>query len=179
MSEPASGHLAAGARVRLRPVDVDRPADVEAVLALNHDHVEMLAPMDAARLVALAGWADRFDVIEVDGVAAAAGFVLTIAPGTGYGSPNYRWFADVYGKAFYYLDRIVVAPRLRRAGVAAAVYDAVEDVARRYRRMVLEVSIDPPNHASLAFHAARGYGPVHCLGEPGHRVSLMCLELES
>jgi predicted GNAT superfamily acetyltransferase len=37
------------------------------------------------------------------------------------------------------------------------VYGAMEDDARPFGRMVCEVNSDPPNPASLAFHAGRGY----------------------
>lgn len=156
----------------LRPIG---PDDRAAVLALNHDHVELLSPMDEQRLALLQGWADRADVIEVDGQ--VVGFVLTFAPGTGYDSQNYRWHAERFGEAFYYLDRVVVSPPHRGRGVAHAVYDELEHLARRYGRMVLEVNADPPNEPSLRFHQRRGYTEVGRLGAPGHVVSLMSREL--
>ena len=106
-----------------------------------------------------------------------AGFVLTMAPGTDYDSENYRWHATRYDDAFYYLDRIVIAEEMRRRGLAGFVYDAMEDVARRFGRMTLEVNVDPPNHGSLAFHERRGYVEVGRLGDPGHVVGLMAKEL--
>lgn len=140
------------------------------MLDLNHRHVELLAPLDQPMLERLQGWADRADVIEVDGE--LAGFVLTFAPGTAYDSPNYRWFT-AQGEDFYYLDRIVVDPRLRRGGIGSQVYDELEAVAAGHGRMVLEVNIDPPNDVSLAFHAARGYAEVGRLGATGKQVVLM------
>jgi len=158
--------------VTLRPIG---PDDKAAVLALNHDHVELLSPMDRDRLAVLQGWADRADVVEVDG--AVAGFVLTFAPGTAYDSENYRWHAERFGDGFYYLDRVVVAPVHRGLGVAHAVYDELEEVARPYGRMVLEVNLDPPNEPSLRFHRRRGYTEVGRTGPPGHVVSLLSREL--
>ena len=72
---------------------------------------------------------------------------------------------------------MVVAPEHRGAGVAHAAYDELEQVARPYGRMVLEVNADPPNEPSLRFHRRRGYAEVGRLGEPGHVVSLMSREL--
>ena len=158
--------------VRLRPIG---PGDRAAVLRLNAEHVELLSPLDDDRLTVLEAWADRADVIEVDGE--VAGFVLTFGPGTGYDSENYRWHAERFGDAFYYLDRVVVAPEHRGAGVAHAAYDELEQVAQPYGRMVLEVNADPPNEPSLRFHRRRGYTEVGRLGEPGHVVSLMSREL--
>jgi uncharacterized protein len=154
--------------------DVLRPmtdSDVPEVLRLNADHVELLSPMDADRLLELRGWASRADVILCD--AQVAGFVLVFGPGSAYDSENYRWFSARFGPHFDYLDRIVIADRFRRRGLASAVYDAVEAAAAPRGRLALEVNIDPPNAASLAFHRGRRYEEVGRLGEDGHRVSLM------
>ena len=94
-------------------------------------------------------------------------------------SDNYRWHAQRFDDDFYYLDRIVIAEEMRRRGLAGFVYDAMEDVARRFGRMTLEVNVDPPNHGSLAFHQQRGYVEVGRLGEPGHVVGLMAKELSA
>lgn len=146
-------------------------ADLPAVLALNHAHVELLSPMDAPRLLQLLGWACRGDVIVCDGE--VAGFVLVFAPGTPYDSPNYRWFSARYGEGFHYLDRVVVDDRYRRRGLASAAYEVIEAAAAGHGRLVLEVNVDPPNEASLAFHRARGYREVGRLGADGHAVALM------
>jgi uncharacterized protein len=147
------------------------PADHEQVLALNEANVVKLAPMDEARLIELDGLADRFDVLEVDGE--FGGFVITFAPGSAYDSENYRWFTDRYDGHFYYLDRIVLADTHRRQGLGTFVYDEVEQVARRYGRLTLEVNLVPRNDASLAFHDRRGYVEVGQLGDPQHLVALM------
>lgn len=157
--------------VLLRPVTA---SDHDEVLALNLAEVVNLAPMDRARLLELQGWADRFDVIQVDG--GFGGFVVTVAPGTAYDSENYAWFGERYD-SFYYLDRVVLHRHMRRRGVGRRVYDELETVATTYGRLTLEVNLEPPNDASLAFHAARGYTEVGRLGDPAHLVSLMTKEL--
>ncbi len=157
---------------RLRPIT---PDDVSTVLDLNERDVHLLAPMDAARLDQLRGWAERADVIDVEGQ--VAGFVLTFGPGSDYDSENYRWHAERFGVRFAYLDRIVIATRFRRRGLGRLVYDELESAARPHGRMTLEVNVDPPNEGSLAFHAGRGYVEVGRLGDPGHVVALMVKEL--
>ena len=147
------------------------PADHEHVLALNEANVVALAPMDEDRLVALEALADRFDVIDVDG--SFGGFVITFAPGSAYDSENYRWFAERHDGQFYYLDRIVLADAHRRQGLGTFVYDEIEQVARRYGRLALEVNLVPRNDISLAFHDRRGYVEVGRLGDDAHLVSLM------
>lgn len=160
--------------VSLRPIG---PDDRAYVLRLNAEHVELLSPMDDARLTALQGWAERADVIEVDGE--PAGFVLTFGPGSAYDSANYRWHAERFGTRFCYLDRVVLEPAHRGAGAAHRAYDLLEDAARSRGRMVLEVNCDPPNEPSLRFHARRGYVEVGRLGEPGYRVALLARTLHA
>jgi len=151
----------------LRPIE---PRDHAAVLELNAHNVELLAPLDEARMAQLMGWTDRADVIEVEGD--VAGFVFTFASGTAYDSSNYRWFSE-NREEFYYLDRIVLADTHRRLGLGRRVYDELEQVAADYGRMVLEVNVEPANEPSLAFHRARGYVDLAQLGEPGKKVVLM------
>ena len=152
---------------KLRPL---RDADVADVLALNAANVEMLSPLDEPELQELAGRADRFDVLDVDG--RFAGFVVTMTAGGDYDSPYYRWFSqNVDG--FYYLDRIVLHPDFRRRGLGGFVYDEVERVAAPYGRLCLEVNLVPRNDASLAFHAGRGFVELGRLGDDVHLVSLM------
>ena len=156
----------------LRPIAA---SDHPRVLAWNHDHVELLAPLDEPRLRTLLGWTDLGCVISADGH--DAGFVLTFAAGSAYDSPNYRWFAEHYS-AFYYLDRVVVDPSVRRTGVATRVYDEIEERARTLAPvMCLEVNLDPPNEPSLAFHRRRGYVEVGRDDATGHLVGLMVKEL--
>ena len=156
----------------LRPMT---DADVLDVLRLNEDHVELLSPLDAERLARLRGWTDRADIIVCDGQ--TAGFVLVLGPGRAYDSANYRWFSERFRDGFAYLDRIVVDDRFRRRGLASAVYAEVEQAATPYGRLALEVNLEPPNQASLAFHRGRGFLEVGTLGPAGHRVSLMAKSL--
>jgi len=83
----------------LRPL---RETDVAPVLALNERNVVKLAPMDEPRLHVLRGLAERFDVVDVDGV--FAGFVVTFAAGATYDSENFSRFSGRYDD-FAYLDR--------------------------------------------------------------------------
>ena len=156
----------------LRPIT---PADHPQVLAWNHEHVELLSEMDEDRLVTLLGWTDRGSVV-VDG-GRDVGFVLTFPSGTAYDSENYRWFGARYPD-FYYLDRVVVDPAVRRTGIGSRLYDEIETRARALAPvMCLEVNLDPPNEPSLAFHRGRGFVEVGQDLHGGHLVSLMAKEL--
>lgn len=156
----------------LRPMTA---SDHAFVLDLNERHVDLLAPMDEARLRELRGWADRAEIVMHEGE--PAGFVLTFGPGTAYDSENYRWFTAEYAEEFYYLDRIVLAEEFRRSGIGRAVYDELERTAIPFGRMALEVNAEPPNEASLAFHRGRGYVEVGRLGDGGKKVALLAKDL--
>jgi uncharacterized protein len=153
--------------MQLRPA---READVDAILALNAASVASLSPLDRAGLEWLRPLALRCDVVEIDGQVAA--FVVVIGPGADYASANYHWFAERFDD-FCYLDRIVVGERWRRRGVGGLVYDEMERLAVPHGRLTCEVNAEPPNHASLAFHAARGYVEVGRLGHGGGKVTTM------
>lgn len=128
--------------------------DWPTVLALNQASVRELSPMDEQRLGFILDLAHRSLVAE-DGDQVAA-FAIAVAPGTDYDSANYRWFSERYER-FLYLDRIAVAQAHRRRGLGALLYDAIEQAAQPFGRMVCDVNVEPRNDASLAFHLARGY----------------------
>ena len=72
---------------------------------------------------------------------------------------------------------VVLADAFRRLGLASAVYEVVEADAVAAGCLTLEVNAEPPNPASLAFHAGRGYAEVGRLGGPGKTVALMAKRL--
>jgi uncharacterized protein len=129
-------------------------ADWPQLLSLNRASVRELSELDEPRLEWILSFAYRAFVVEHEGEVAA--FAVAIAPGTPYDSANYRWFSEHY-RRFLYLDRVVVAESLRRRGIGAQLYDAIEAAAQPLERMVCEVNVLPANEPSLAFHAARGY----------------------
>ncbi len=149
----------------LRPV---APADHADVLALNERNVEVLAPLDEARLVELESLADTAAVIDVAG--SFAGFVITFASGSAYDGENFGWFSSRFAD-FTYLDRVVIHEDFRRRGLGSRVYDELESTCGR-PLFALEVNLDPPNHASLAFHQARTFVEVGQRVSSGHLVSM-------
>ncbi|WP_109506725.1 GNAT family N-acetyltransferase [Nocardioides speluncae] len=155
----------------LRPI---RPADHPFVLDLNARNVDLLSPLDDARLTALIDWADRADLVLDDGE--PAGFVVMMAPGTTYDSVCYGWWSDRCGDQFYYLDRVVLDDRFRRRGLGGFVYDEMERAAAPYGRLALEVNCEPPNEASLAFHRRRGFVEEAELAVGDKKVVMMSLK---
>ncbi|MFO7777777.1 MAG: GNAT family N-acetyltransferase [Nitriliruptoraceae bacterium] len=142
-----------GEPVQVRPMVA---ADHATVVALNDAEVPRVGPLGAHGLPALLAHGDLALVAERAG--ALAGFVLAIAPGAAYQSPNYRFF-ERRGTDHLYVDRLLTAPAHRRAGVASALSDAVEVRARGTGRteVTCEVNVRPMNRASLEFHTARGF----------------------
>lgn len=146
------------------------PADHDAVLALNLSHEHLTAPMDGARLDHLTE-VGTVEVIRSGG--GFAGFVATVRDDSAYVGENFGWFTARYA-GFDYLDRIVVHDDFRRQGLAGRAYDEIEArTAERVSLLALEVNVDPPNEASLAFHAARGFEKVGERDFDDHRVAML------
>jgi uncharacterized protein len=146
-------------------------ADTYAVLSLNASNVDATSPLDLDRLAKIRAIASRADVVEVDGWIAAFAFVLP--PDADYDSPNFTWFRERYGNEFLYLDRVVVSQANRRSGIAGRIYDAAEADATAHGRLACEVNAEPPNDASLAFHASRGFVEAGRLTHDSGKVTAM------
>jgi predicted GNAT superfamily acetyltransferase len=149
-------------------------ADWPQALALNLAAEHHLSALDETRLQYLLSLAHRSVVVEAGDEVVA--FAIAIAPGAPYDSRNYGWFV-AHLERFLYLDRIAVAGTFRRRGIATQIYDAMEATAGPLGRMVCDVNVEPPNDASLAFHAARGYREIGRLEHPGKLVALLSKEL--
>lgn len=133
-----------------------RPADREAVLALNAANVPEVGSMDDAKLDLLSAEAASF--LVVGRAAEVVGFMVVLGPGGTYASPNYRWFGERYDD-FVYVDRIAIAAEARGQGWGPALYQRFEQLAaeRSVRVMAAEVNTVPPNERSLHFHQVAGF----------------------
>ncbi|QYK41045.1 MAG: GNAT family N-acetyltransferase [Paracoccaceae bacterium] len=130
---------------------------LRSVLALNAGVEDLTSPLDRDRLAQLVGWS-AMAVAVTDGQGGALGFLIGMAAGSDYDSPNYRWFAERLPR-FSYVDRVVVAPQAQGRGVARMLYAAYADHARAagLGPLCCEVNTVPPNPASDAFHARLGF----------------------
>jgi predicted GNAT superfamily acetyltransferase len=159
--------------IAMKPDDAARLLDVNNAAVPNVNHAD---EADLADLIAMSDLTVALWDTEL------LGFVLTLPPGVGYGSDNYRWFSERYDE-FVYVDRIVVAETARNRGIGVQLYDLViaHAAERGVPRVTCEVNLDPPNPGSLRFHKRLGFVEVgeHVSGNSGHRVSLLAKELTS
>jgi len=87
-------------------------------------------------------------------------FLLAMDEQTDYDSLNFLWFKSRYPR-FVYIDRVVVSPDHRRAGMAGALYVDLACWARgRTPLLACEVNTRPPNEASMRFHQRQGFESV-------------------
>lgn len=150
--------------------------DLPAVLALNQSAVPHVGPLTLDNLRALIGQScyARMAVVEHE----LAGFMLALAPGQPYQSPNYRWFCERY-EGFVYVDRIAVADAFHGRGIGKALYQDLERAAGGAARLTCEVNLLPPNPGSIAFHHKLGFVEVgqQDIQVSRKRVSLLCKEM--
>lgn len=150
-------------RPRRRPIKDARIIALErnlglppGLLALNNrfeQELSFLSPEKAAHLVDQAFMAARIGDEEA--------LLLAFDQNAQYDNPNFSWFRERFDR-FVYIDRVVVAPKMRGRGLAQALYRALflEAAAKGHCRVVCEVNWEPPNPASDAFHANLGFEQV-------------------
>ncbi len=133
-------------------------ADMAAVHALNEMSVPAVNSLSRERLEWLARECEYFRVAEFG--RDVAGFLMCLAPGAPYDSPNFGWLKARY-EDFLYIDRVAVSSLYHRRGVAAALYrDAASSAGERFRLLAAEVNTRPRNEPSLRFHARMGFEAV-------------------
>jgi len=157
--------------VSIRDVE---PSDYDAVHALNESGVPNVNSVPFESIERFAATAAYFRIVEDDeGIAA---FMIGLTPDADYESPNFQYFRSNFDD-FVYVDRIVVAGRARRRGIARALYNDFERFgrSREAARFCAEVNVRPRNDVSLEFHERFGFREVGQQDTEGgsKRVSLL------
>jgi len=153
--------------------------DLDRALQINQANTPAVGELDRDRLAFLLTDSAIASAAVVDGD--LAGFVMVLAPGSSYGSVNYRWFQNHYPTAWY-LDRVVIDRAQRRRGIATRLYRCIlDDLARRHvSALGLEVNTVPPNPDSMLFHERMGFRTVGTQSTPyGAQVALMLRDVDS
>ncbi|MBS1270291.1 MAG: hypothetical protein MAG794_01246 [Gammaproteobacteria bacterium] len=105
-------------------------------------------------------------------------FLLAMSETADYDSLNFLWFRRHYPR-FVYIDRIVVSPSHRRAGVGALLYEDLQKWAHgRTPRLACEVNVKPSNEPSLRFHENLGFVPVGSQETDGGRKTVLLMTKE-
>jgi len=128
-------------------------SDLEMVWAINQENIPAVGEETVEVLASLHAMSSISLVAEVDSV--VVGFCMVLSPHTTYRSPNYLYFCERY-EDFIYLDRVAVTSDYQGAGVGAALYRKVEQMAEA-SLFALEVNIKPRNEGSLRFHTREGF----------------------
>jgi predicted GNAT superfamily acetyltransferase len=155
-----------------------KPADAALIVAMNNAAVPNVNESTEAELAELIEMSEL--TVAVTEGEDLLGFVLTLPPGVGYASENYRWFSERYD-SFAYVDRIVVSELARNKGVGVELYRLVAEYAKTKDapRILCEVNLEPPNPGSLRFHKRNGFAEVGQQRTKGgtYLVSLLAKEL--
>lgn len=148
------------------------PDHYSKILELNENAYPSVSIINEVELSTLASQAFYFAVAKSgDDI---AGFMITLAPGQGYESPNYLWFSEKYDR-FVYIDRIVISPKYIGQGIGALLYKELEELGKTFATVLTcEVNLRPPNPESMAFHKKLGFTEVG-QQETNNGENLVCL----
>lgn len=161
--------------VEIREVRED---ELELVLEMNNGAGDGILPVDLEQIRFCYLNAAYFRVAELDGK--VAGFLIGFDQDSDYRSSNYQWFRQRYAD-FLYIDRVVIAPEQRGAGLGRIFYADVTSFAEvRAPQLACEVFLEPRNDVAILFHGTYGFKEVgqRVMEEVGLRVSMLVKELE-
>jgi predicted GNAT superfamily acetyltransferase len=161
-------------RIAIREV---RPDDLPEIVRINVDSapgVTQLTGRDMAGLVTEATLA--WVAIADRGI---AGYLIAFLGSANYGGEEFAWFKR-RGQTFVYVDQVALARSYRGRGIASRLYSELErwSSGQLCDSLNCEVNLDPPNPASMAFHARYGFieiGRMHT--SDGRHVALLQKEV--
>jgi len=153
------------------------PADIPAIVDINTAGRPGVYPLTPETMAATLTAAPYVMVAELDGL--VAGYMIGYTAGDVCEGDEFAWF-QARMPPFLYIDQIAVAPHARRMRVGARLYAhaASHECAHAIPALVCDINLDPPNPASLRFHARLGFQEVAVITtHDGRTVSLQRKDL--
>ncbi len=140
--------------------------DIDWIIDLNQANVPAVGSLTREEYLDLEAMCHGVLVAE-DEEGQRLGFIMLMAKGRDYASPNYRWF-EANLENFLYVDRVAVSESGRGKGVGLALYSEALDMAEAHgaEKLAAEVNIKPKNEVSLNFHAKLGFVEIGQLERP-------------
>ena len=138
-------------------------SDVQKMWEINEQGLPGTGKVDEQGLLNLLEYSEISVGAYEDGE--LLGYVICLPPATEYGSLNYAWFNENMAD-FLYVDRIAVAQIHRDKGIGSRLYSHIIEYSGK--QIAAEVSLNPPNLASMRFHGRFDFEKI---GELHHKLT--------
>ena len=143
-------------------------SDVQKMWEINEQGLPGTGKVDEQGLLNLLEYSEISVGAYKDGE--LLGYVICLPPATEYGSLNYAWFNENMAD-FLYVDRIAVAQIHRDKGIGSRLYSHIIEYSGK--QIAAEVSLNPPNLASMRFHGRFDFEKIGELHHNTYSVNLM------
>ena len=148
-------------------------SDVQKMWEINEQGLPGTGKVDEQGLLNLLEYSEISVGAYEDGE--LLGYVICLPPSTEYGSLNYAWFNENMDD-FLYVDRIAVAQIHRDKGIGSRLYSHIIEYSSK--QIAAEVSLNPPNLASMRFHGRFDFEKIGELHHETYSVNLMLRKAE-
>ena len=148
-------------------------SDVQKMWEINEQGLPGTGKVDEQGLLNLLEYSEISVGAYEDGE--LLGYVICLPPATEYGSLNYAWFNENMAD-FLYVDRIAVAQIHRDKGIGSRLYSHIIEYSSK--QIVAEVSLNPPNLASMRFHGRFDFEKIGELHHQTYSVNLLLRKAE-
>ena len=148
-------------------------SDVQKMWEINEQGLPGTGKVDEQGLLNLLEYSEISVGAYKDGE--LLGYVICLPPATEYGSLNYAWFNENMAD-FLYVDRIAVAQIHRDKGIGSTLYSHIIEYSSK--QIAAEVSLNPPNLASMRFHGRFDFEKIGELHHETYSVNLMLRKAE-
>ena len=148
-------------------------SDVQKMWEINEQGLPGTGKVDEQGLLNLLEYSEISVGAYEDGE--LLGYVICLPPSTEYGSLNYAWFNENMAD-FLYVDRIAVAQIHRDKGIGSRLYSHIIEYSSK--QIAAEVSLNPPNLASMRFHGRFNFEKIGELHHETYSVNLMLRKAE-